>query len=100
MRSTTMAVANFSAVFMLFIPAAHGPNPSCVSGTWNPHLAWIRPTAVQPSDPPRQLIARRLSDRLLRRGVRPITIVAVPGLPGSGQDYRWLAPQLTAQGSG
>lgn len=57
------------------------------------------PTAVQPSDPPRQVIAHADSQiGYSDEGEGPITIVAVPGLPGSGRDYRWLAPQLTAQG--
>lgn len=30
-------------------------------------------------------------------GSGPVAVVAVPGLPGSSRDYRWLAPVLTPQ---
>ena len=29
------------------------------------------------------------------QGSGPVTVVAVPGLPGSTRDFRWLAPELT-----
>jgi pimeloyl-ACP methyl ester carboxylesterase len=29
------------------------------------------------------------------QGTGPVTVVAVPGLPGSTRDFRWLAPELT-----
>ena len=58
------------------------------------------PTAVQPSDPPRQFLTSGGSRiGYSDEGEGPSTIVAVPGLPGSGRDYRWLAPQLTARGA-
>lgn len=48
-------------------------------------------TSLRPSDPPVQ----HLGDLAYTdEGAGDTTIVAVPGLPGSGRDYRWLAPIL------
>ncbi len=49
------------------------------------------PLDLQPSDPqPRYLGSLAYTDE----GAGPV-IVAVPGLPGSSRDFRWLAPVLT-----
>ncbi len=48
-----------------------------------------------PSDPPRQLV--RLAGGLAAfsdEGEGP-SVLAVHGLPGSGRDFRWLAPRLS-----
>lgn len=48
------------------------------------------PTGLKPSDPtPRHLGTLAYTDE----GAGPV-IVAVPGLPGSSRDFRWLAPAL------
>lgn len=51
------------------------------------------PPALQPSDPPLRFIDGELA--YTDEGDGEVTIVAVPGLPGSGRDFRWLAPALT-----
>ena len=46
---------------------------------------------LQPSDPPAQYVGEiAYTDE----GDGPLTVVAVPGLPGSGRDFRWLASAL------
>jgi pimeloyl-ACP methyl ester carboxylesterase len=50
----------------------------------------------RPSDPPQHVVAvdgSRLAYSL--EGSAGPVVVAVPGLPGSGRDFRWLAPALT-----
>lgn len=47
-----------------------------------------------PSDPPTQFIGNLA---YTDEGSGEISVVAVPGLPGSGRDYRWLAPVLAEQ---
>ena len=52
-------------------------------------------TAEAPSDPDRRFVETdvgRLAYTV--EGAGPATVVAVPGLPGSVRDYRWLAPLL------
>lgn len=50
------------------------------------------PSSLLPSDPP----VRFVGDLAYTdEGTGDVTIVAVPGLPGSGRDYRWLAPALS-----
>jgi len=46
-----------------------------------------------PSDPPVRFVDGDLA--YTDEGGGDVTIVAVPGLPGSGRDFRWLAPELT-----
>ncbi len=49
------------------------------------------PATARPSDPaPQFLDALAYTDE----GVGAVTLVAIPGLPGSGRDFRWLAPPL------
>ncbi len=49
------------------------------------------PTPSKPSDPPVQFAGEvAYTDE----GSGPVTVVAVPGLPGSSRDFRWLAPVL------
>lgn len=50
------------------------------------------PTGLEPSDPPVQFIDGSLA--YTDEGSGEPAIVAVPGLPGSGRDFRWLAPLL------
>ena len=52
-------------------------------------------TLSQPSDPPPrwlQVGAARVA--FTDEGAGAASVLAVPGLPGSGRDYRWLAPLL------
>lgn len=46
---------------------------------------------MRPSDPPVQFLG---DVAYTDEGGGDVTVVAVPGLPGSSRDYRWLAPQL------
>jgi pimeloyl-ACP methyl ester carboxylesterase len=51
--------------------------------------------AEAPSDPPRRFLdsdVGRLAYTV--EGDGPTTVIAIPGLPGSVRDYRWLAPLL------
>lgn len=49
------------------------------------------PTELKPSDP-RPLFLDDLA--YTDEGSGEVTVVAMPGLPGSGRDFRWLAPAL------
>lgn len=51
------------------------------------------PPILEPSDPPARFVDGELA--YTDEGSGHMTIVAVPGLPGSGRDYRWLAPALS-----
>ncbi|MFN8184918.1 MAG: alpha/beta hydrolase [Candidatus Nanopelagicales bacterium] len=51
------------------------------------------PTGLEPSDPPAQFVAGSLA--YTDEGSGQPVLVAVPGLPGSGRDFRWLAPLLS-----
>lgn len=51
------------------------------------------PPILQPSDPATRFVDGDLA--YTAEGSGDITIVAVPGLPGSGRDFRWLAPALS-----
>ena len=51
------------------------------------------PPILKPSDPPARFVDGELA--YTDEGSGDVTIVAVPGLPGSGRDFRWLAPALT-----
>ena len=52
------------------------------------------PMALQPSDPPARYVGEiAYTDE----GSGSLTVVAVPGLPGSGRDFRWLAPALAGR---
>lgn len=51
------------------------------------------PTGLQPSDPSARYVDGTLAYTDEGRG-EPV-IVAIPGLPGSGRDFRWLAPLLS-----
>ena len=49
-------------------------------------------SSLRPSDPPVRFAGEvAYTDE----GTGDVTIVAIPGLPGSGRDYRWLAPALS-----
>jgi pimeloyl-ACP methyl ester carboxylesterase len=48
---------------------------------------------MQPSDPPVQFVDGELA--YTDEGSGEVTLVAIPGLPGSGRDFRWLAPALS-----
>lgn len=50
-------------------------------------------TLLEPSDPPLQWIAGELA--YTDEGTGSPTVVAVPGLPGSSRDFRYLAPALS-----
>jgi pimeloyl-ACP methyl ester carboxylesterase len=50
-------------------------------------------TLLEPSDPPMQWIDGNIA--YTDEGTGEITIVAVPGLPGSSRDFRYLAPALS-----
>jgi pimeloyl-ACP methyl ester carboxylesterase len=47
---------------------------------------------LQPSDPPAQFVDGELA--YTDEGSGAFTVLAVPGLPGSSRDFRWLAPAL------
>lgn len=49
------------------------------------------PADILPSDPPAQHLGQLA---YTDEGAGEVTIVAIPGLPGSGRDYRWLATPL------
>lgn len=51
------------------------------------------PTTLEPSDPPLQFVDGELA--YTDEGTGDATVLAIPGLPGSGRDFRWLAPALT-----
>ncbi len=51
------------------------------------------PPILKPSDPPARFIDGELA--YTDEGSGDLTLVAIPGLPGSGRDFRWLAPALT-----
>ena len=51
------------------------------------------PPILEPSDPPTRFVDGELA--YTDEGNGQMTIVAIPGLPGSGRDYRWLAPALS-----
>ncbi len=53
------------------------------------------PAALEPSDPPVHFVSREVA--YTDEGDGDITVVAVPGLPGSSRDYRWLAPALASR---
>ena len=50
------------------------------------------PPGLEPSDPPAQFVNDSLA--YTDEGSGEPAIVAIPGLPGSGRDFRWLAPLL------
>ena len=50
------------------------------------------PSSLRPSDPRVQYVGDLA---YTDEGTGDVTIVAIPGLPGSGRDYRWLAPALS-----
>lgn len=52
----------------------------------------VMPTGLEPSDPPAQFVNDSLA--YTDEGSGEPAIVAIPGLPGSGRDFRWLAPLL------
>lgn len=51
------------------------------------------PQNLGPSDPPTRFVDGELA--YTDEGGGETTILAIPGLPGSGRDFRWLAPALS-----